>query len=70
MKDIKKSLNAILLRSRIFKVHDTMDAFDQLQQSPAVEQQGTIKGCYSYDIRDSETFKQTFIVEEKIKKYR
>ena len=29
-----------------------------------------MRGCYSYDIRDSDTFKNTFLVEKKIKDFR
>lgn len=69
-KDIKKIINQNLLKGRIYKVNDTLEAFEAIAQSPVIDQEGRLKGSYSYDVRDSETFKYTFNVENKLRKYR
>ena len=72
MKSVKQHLNSLLMKAKIYKVHHTGDAFDKLQESAYADLDimSRLRGCYSYEIRDSDTFKNTFLVEKKIKDFR
>lgn len=50
---------------------DTMDVFDKLFSTHARNKNlHRLKSLYSYDVRDSERFKNIFIVERKIKEWK
>jgi hypothetical protein len=65
-KAVKKLLNAYLKEAKISKVLNTIDAFDQLFPLHKADKSHRMRQLYSYDVRDSEMFRNTFKAEERI----
>ena len=65
-KAVKTLLNAYLKEAKISKVLNTIDAFDQLFPLHKADKSHRMRQLYSYDVRDSEMFRNTFKAEERI----
>ena len=63
---VKTLLNGYLKKAKISKVQNTIDAFDQLFPLHKTEKSHRMRQLYSYDVRDSKMFKNTFKAEERI----
>ena len=60
-------LNLYLKEAKIPKVLNTTDAFDQLFPVHKTDSSHRMKQLYSYDVRESQMFMNTFKAEERIK---